>query len=378
MTTPGVTRPTDALGRRLDAIDHLVTIDLPRRGVINTIAPLARRQAGSATAGRAAQLLIERTEPHQVALIATGWLDRPHVSTAVAESDGPPGAAVLARTLHVGLGLVPFLLVEEELVDAMVEVVHAAGLRCLSPDEACRASTSTAPLHAAAVLALPKDPAAASAFAEHLLDRYAVGAFIAVEKGGANDRGRIHTSRGADTTTTTAKADQVLAACAARGIVTVGIGDGGNEIGMGTIADVLAPVLRFGTDCGCGCGGGVVPHQATDALVAAAVSNWGAYAVVAALAILLERADLLHTPDAEHAVLDACRRAGLIDGASGFTSASADGLDVRLHQRMVTLLQAVAGVGVDAGIWARPQPPQTHAASAGRPASAADDAQDLR
>lgn len=346
--------PPDTL-TRLSAIDRLMTIDLPRRGVIDTIAPLARARFGPATAGLAAALLRRRIRPGQVVLIATGWLDRPHVSTKVAESDGPPGAAVLARALHEGLGAIPFLLVEEEIVSAVTRVVHAAGLRCLSPDEALRAASSRSALHAAAVIPLPKDRDAAAGAAQELVDHYPVGAFVAIEKGGVNSRGRIHTSRGDDTTTTTSKADEVLTACAARGIPTIGIGDGGNEIGMGSVAEELAPVLRFGQDCGCGCGGGVVPANATDVLVAAAVSNWGAYGVVTALAMLLEQPALLHTPARELVVLEACRDAGLIDGASGFTSASADGMDANLHQRMVTLLCAVAGQGVDAGIWARPQ-----------------------
>lgn len=344
---------TDEVVARLAAIDRLVSIDLPRRGVIDTIAPLARAHFGRPLAGLAAELLVQRTRPGEIVLIATGWLDRPHVSTRIAESDGPPGAAALAKALHDGLGLIPFLLVEAELVETMTEIVHAAGLRCLSPDEAMEAHRSASALHAAAVIALPKDWVAAEEAAEVLLGRYPIGAFIAIEKGGMNEKGRIHTSRGADTTTSTSKADAVLAACTSKGIVTVGIGDGGNEIGMGTIRRELAPVLRFGQDCGCPCGGGVVPSNPTEALVPAAVSNWGAYAIVAALAILLDRRDLLHRPATETALLEACRRSGLIDGASGYTTASADGLDGKLHRRMVTLLQATAGEGVDARIWAQ-------------------------
>jgi D-glutamate cyclase len=339
-------------GARLAIIDRLVTIDFPRRGVIDTIARLTRARFDRPVAGMAAELLIDRTRPGQVVLIATGWLDRPHVSTQVAESDGPPGAAVLARALHDGLGLVPFLLVESELVDTMEQLIHTAGLRCLSPEEALLAAESPSALHAAAVVALPKNWKAAEETARQLVERHPVGAFIAIEKGGVNGVGRIHTSRGADTTDTTAKADPVLIECSRRGLPTVGIGDGGNEIGMGTIRTELAPVLRFGEDCGCPCEGGVTPAHETDVLVPATVSNWGGYAIVTALAILLERPDLLHSTAAETALLDACRRAGLIDGASGFVSASADGLDANLHRRMVTLLAAVAGEGVNAGIWA--------------------------
>ncbi len=318
---------------------------------MDTIYSLAREHHGAPLSSSAALLLRRSIRPGQVALIATGWLDRPHVSHQVAETDGPPGAAALARTLHLGLGAVPFLLVESELVPVMTSVVQAAGLRCLTPEQAIAASVSAANLHAAAVLPLPSDGTEADRFARWLCDTFDVGAFVAVEKGGMNSRGRIHTSRGADTTDVLAKADSVLTACRTRGIASVGIGDGGNELGMGTIASTLRPALRFGNDCGCGCGGGVVPAGHTDVLVAATVSNWGANAVCAALAAGLERPDLLHTQATEEAVLRAAAAGGLIDGVSGFVAPTADGLDLSVHLAVLALLRTAAGEGVDATAW---------------------------
>ena len=70
----------------------------------------------------------------------------------------------------------------------------------------------------------------------------------------------------------------------------------------------------------------MVPHQATDVVVAATVSNWGAYGIAAALAVLLQRPDVLHTPQMEEDILRACAREGLIDGVSGQVAPSADGL----------------------------------------------------
>lgn len=334
-----------------ETIDRLITIDLPRRGVIDTIYPLARAHHGAPLSSSAALLLHRSISPGQVVLIATGWLDRPHVSRLVAETDGPPGAATLARALHLGLGAVPFLLVETELVPAMTSVVQAAGLRCLTPKQAIAAKASTANLHAAAVLPLPSDTTQADQVAERLCDTFDVGAFVSVEKGGMNARGRIHTSRGADTTDVLAKADSLLAACHARGIASIGIGDGGNELGMGTIAPALRQALRFGSDCGCGCGGGVVPAGHTDVLVAATVSNWGANAVCAALAAGLERPELLHSQATEEAVLQAAAAGGLIDGVSGFVAPTADGLDLSVHLAILALLRTAAGEGVDTAAW---------------------------
>lgn len=334
-----------------EMIDRLISIDLPRRGVIELIHREAREHQGLPLAMAAAHLLANSVAPTQVVLIATGWLDRPNVSTSIAESDGPPGAAALGRALHAGLGVVPIFLVEEEITDAMTLTVQAAGLRCLSPAEAVTAAHSPAAIHAASVVALSADSSIAQRQAEELCTSFDVGAFISIEKGGQNEFGRIHTSRGHDTTQSLSKADAVLEVCQARGIPTVGIGDGGNEIGMGTIRDRLKGKLRFSDQCECGCGGGVVPLNHTDVLVATTVSNWGAYGIATALACLLGRPDVMHSPTMEEDLLRASAAAGFIDGVSGYVAPTADGLSLRTHISIVTLLRAIVGYGVDSAAW---------------------------
>ncbi|MEV5819705.1 glutamate cyclase domain-containing protein [Micromonospora haikouensis] len=349
MTTAAT--PQQAVWRKGDMIDRLVSLDFPRRGVIDLIYRAAREHHGAPLSTTAAHLLRQRLTPGRVALIATGWLDRPHVSRLVAENDGPPGAALLARALHAGLGAVPVILVEREIVDGTRLAVQAAGLRCLSPQEAVEAAASTARLHAAAVVAFPSDPAAAEQVATDLCDSLDVGAFVAIEKGGRNEQGRIHTSRGDDTTAPLAKVDALLDVCRARNIASVGVGDGGNEIGMGTIRDRLRPELRFGQRCRCECGGGVVPSNPTDVVVAATVSNWGAYGIAAALAVLLDRPEVMHTEELEEDVLRACALGGFIDGVTGYVGPTADGLPLRVHRAVVTMLRAVVGVGVNSAAW---------------------------
>ena len=346
---------TDAVApdlvRKGEMIDRLISIDFPRRGVIDLLHRAAREHHSLPPTMAAASLIHASVSPGQVVLIATGWLDRPHISRRIAESDGPPGAAVLARALHFGLGAVPVVLVEEEIVPAVRAAVQAAGLRCTTPEEAIEATSSPSAIHAAAVVGFPSDPDLAESVARQLCDRYDVAAFIAIEKGGRNAQGRIHTSRGHDTTDVLAKADTLVSACQKRSIPTIGIGDGGNEIGMGSVRDQLVGRLRFADSCLCGCGGGVVPDQVTDVVVAATVSNWGGYGIAAALALLLSRPDVLHTPQMEEDILRACAREGLIDGVSGRVAPGADGLDLSTHRALVTLLGAVTGIGVNAAAW---------------------------
>jgi D-glutamate cyclase len=343
--------PEDTLWQVADRIDRLLTVDLPHRQRIDIIYPHFRSHYGAPLSLLAAQRLQATVRPGDVVLIATGWLNRPHVSRGVAESDGPTGAAALARAIQVGLGAVPVLLVEEEVVPAMRAVMHAVGLKSLQLDEACASGDPDVLLHGAAVLPHPTDPAAASRLAERLLTNYPVGGFVAIEKGGMNAKGRVHMSQGRECTATVAPTHELIQGCKDRGAATIGIGDGGNEVGMGNAAGSLRAVLPFGQDCGCGCGGGVVPAAETDVVFPVTVSNWGGYGISAALAALLDRPDVLHDERAEHRMLQACSQWGLIDGVTGFTDPTSDGLDEAVHLAVITLLRALIGEGVDVAAW---------------------------
>jgi D-glutamate cyclase len=324
------------LGERLDA---LVTLDVPSRNVIHLLYPMARRKQGAPLCLAAAELLAARVRPGDVVMLATGWPDRPHITPAIAETDGPPGAAALARALHRGLGAVPVVLIEDHLVPAMARVVQAAGFRVLTPEEAIASHASHAPIHGAAVIGFPTDGDAAKERALELLSAYQPKAVITIEKGGMNDRGVIHTSRGAETTGPMAKIDHLMVAAAADGVATIGIGDGGNEIGMGVIRGDIEREIPYGASCLCGCGGGIAPATEVDVLIAAAISNWGAYGVAAALAALCHDTDVFHDRAVEHRMLTEAANASFIDGITGFVDPSADGVAAEEQAAFVTIMR---------------------------------------
>jgi hypothetical protein len=329
---------TDVVAALGERIDQLVSLDAPARGVISELYRWARAKSDGPLCLTAARLLRSRVAPGQPVFIATGWPDRPHISARIAETDGPPGAAALARAVHRGLGAVPIVLIEEELVPGMSRVVEAAGLRVLAPAEAIAAARSQAPIHAASVLASPKGKDEAAASARALVAEYAPAAVVAIEKGGMNEHGFIHTSRGDDTTDALAKADYLVREATARGIATIGIGDGGNEIGMGVIEEEIRAHVPFGASAKDPAKGGTAPHTRTDVLVAAAISNWGAYGVAACLAFLLGRPDVFHDAEVEARILRVAADASFIDGITGFVEPSADGLPLRAHEAFVTLV----------------------------------------
>ena len=124
---------------------------------------------------------------------------------------------------------------------------------------------------------------------------------------------------------------------ALRRAVTVGVGDGGNEIGMG---NVRARLVRQGPRMA-----RIASVIRVDHLVVAGTSNWGAYGIVAALGRLLSR-DLLHTAPLERRLVEGCVEAGACDGITRRRQATVDGLPLETHAAMVELLRAAAASGM--------------------------------
>jgi hypothetical protein len=336
----------DILREVSENIDRLITVDLPFRTVSGKLYANTRALYGDPLTLLAANSIRESLQEGGVVLIATGWPDRPHVSPDIAETDGPPGAALLGMALHRARNAIVMFLIEERLITPMEKVCASAGFKVVSPEELMTAAESRAPLHAASVLGFPTEITEAGEVSAKLLTTYPIRAAISIEKGGMNERGIIHTSRGDDTTWPMAKIDILIRKAKEKEILTIGIGDGGNEIGMGVIADELRRWLPYGRECRCPCGRGIVPTTKTDLLVPAAVSNWGAYGISAMLALLEENREVFHSSEIEHRVLHACVDAGLIDGGSGYVSGGVDSLPMSVHMSMVDLLGALVDKGI--------------------------------
>jgi hypothetical protein len=105
-------------------------------------------------------------------------------------------------------------------------------------------------------------------------------------------------------------------------LVTVGIGDGGNEIGMGKVPwEVIARNVP---------GGGLVACRVpVDHNIVCGVSNWGGYALAAGAWHVAGRAfdaDLF-SPEAEHDLWEkVLREEKLVDGMTGKPTLTVDGL----------------------------------------------------
>lgn len=234
-----------------------------------------------------------------VAALFTGFYI-PTATPATFETDGPLGAVILARALSALGG--EAVVIGEVPVERAVE----AGLR----------------------------EADASQSGEHFGHDWPV---IALERAGPAADGNCYTMRGHDIRP---QLSGVVHAWMDRDLLgrsSIGIGDGGNEIGMGKIPhETIVKNIPNGDLIHC--------RVPTDHLIVAGVSNWGAYALAAGLFVLLDRkppADLFD-PDRERAILEAMVRDGpLVDGVTGKQTATVDGLSWDEYSRPLIEIQRI-------------------------------------
>jgi hypothetical protein len=314
--------------RLAEALDALLLLQPPLSGTwdsrlsLDRLYRAARRAIGAPLATAAARALLSQIHPGSRVLLTTG-LVTPHVPKG--ETDGPPGTLALARALILGLRADVLVLTEPSVVPVLM-----AGAEALAASE----GDGTTWQGRLRMRDFPSDPVRAAGAARRLFLKRPPAAVISIEKLGPNGRGVVHTMRGEDVTASQARTDLLFPLAHRSGVLTVGIGDRGNEIGMGGL---LVPSPR----CACPCRGGIACAVRARMPVVAFTSNWGAHAVTAALAAFVGEARLLHRPQSEVRMLRAMVRAGVVDGATRERGPTVDGSGLPLQSALLGLFQAL-------------------------------------
>lgn len=296
-------------------IDRTVTISFRPKGLSRGIIPLLYAKARA-------------DEPISYA-IAKAILDRPGAKVGIltgaavpdflplGENDGPPGAMALAVTLHK-LGYAVTILTEDELRTIFGGLFELYGqsfpIQSLAKDD-------------------PEDHAQTAPDLDML---------ISIEKLGSNRKHVMHGATGTSRNGTRAHVDGLVRRLNETGKLTVGIGDGGNEIGFGKIFDAARNLVDHGSECKCPCGDGIVTVTATQILYPVAVSNWGAYAVAAALGALQGKPEIVHSPEAEIGMLQVATKLDCRDGATGVARDFVDGVPAETSAAIVQILKTLA------------------------------------
>jgi hypothetical protein len=293
----------------VDRIERLIQTDVGRN-----IGPLCDAASGGLWGAASA---LAAAKPCRVGLITGFYV--PTGSPPAAETDGPVGAALLARGLA------------------------AVGVPCrLATDEPCRGACAVA-LAAAGALDVPVDAVAIGAALTPLIESWRAAGIthaISIERCGRSADGAPRNMRGLDIGAHTAALDDLFTAGPWR---TIAVGDGGNEIGMGALARALiAQCIAHGETIAC-----VTPAQH---LIVAGVSHWGACALLGALAVLRTdwRSRLVDCLDEglERRVLEATLVNGpAVDGVSRRQTLTIDNLDLAAHNEKLRAIRALAEGG---------------------------------
>ena len=212
-------------------------------------------------------------------LIGTGF---PVVRTF--ETDGPVGAIALYQVFEK-MGATPLIVCGSPISRALASRYRVHEIRVGDHDER-------------------------ETEARQALEKYRPDAIVSIERPGQAADGGYYNMRGENISEFTACFDSFMNLCECP---TIAIGDGGNEIGMGKVAEALRTldIVPAVTDC--------------DELIVADVSNWGAYGIIAFLSRWHGRDYLAEFEPVD--ILRYISQLGSVDGVTRINQLTEDSLD---------------------------------------------------
>lgn len=299
-----------------DAIDKLQCTEMRRRGLPRghkwKLYELARAADSEALVLAAARKL--SGDAMHVGIL-TGAAVPEHMP--MGENDGPFGAVILARSL-IRMGHSVTIVTDPEPAPAIIGLLKYFELdvpvETFSLDDRSRQKVFAATLDA----------------------------LVVIERLGGNKNGNLHGIGGVSRDAFRVNFDDLVIEANRLEKITIGIGDGGNEIGFGKIYGQLVSTMpELHNTKKTPCGGGIFSVVPTGTLVIGSSSNLGAYGVCAALAMLNQNQDLCHTPEEEIALHYIGVGLGMSDGGTGAIIPDCDGIPAETNAAMVRMMQTM-------------------------------------
>jgi D-glutamate cyclase len=294
----------------------------PKRALIDQIEALIHEDVGrnvgalfAATRGnlaRAASALAADPAP-RIGLLTGFYVPLGHPPAA--ETDGPVGTALLAAGLD-RVGVACRVLTDAPCATGCAAALQGAGL------------TDT-PLDVVELGAPLSD--AIATWRDHRINWA-----LAIERCGRSADGAPRNMRGVDISPHTVPLDELFVSGPWD---TMAIGDGGNELGLGSLPrDLVSQNVANGDLIAC-----VTPAHH---LIMAGVSHWGCYALLAALAVLRRdwKDALLDclSPAFDGQILDAMIAHGpAVDGVSQLQAQTIDAIDMATHHQKMQAITAL-------------------------------------
>lgn len=233
-------------------------------------------------------------------VILTGFPVRLGLHNFTGETDGPLGAANLAFAFE-SIGVPVWLLTDEEAYWVVNAAVTRRGCKCRP-------------------LMLPKYEA--DEFIAAQLDAIHPSHVLTIERPGKARDGHYHNMRGGIIDAMFVDASSIIEAARERGITTISIGDGGNEIGMGALAETIEKYVPHGE--------AICAREVADIALISGVSNWWGWGVSALLSRMYG-INLLPSDDMERGMLHEMVLAGSVDGCTKKPEETVDNLPMEVH-----------------------------------------------
>uniref|UniRef100_A0A8C4XS24 D-glutamate cyclase, mitochondrial n=1 Tax=Falco tinnunculus TaxID=100819 RepID=A0A8C4XS24_FALTI len=241
--------------QKIRTLETLIGIDPGERG----IAPL-RRQDELLKAGLSLC--------HARAVLLTTGFPTHYTHQPPEENDGPPGTLAVAAMLQA---------LEKEV--AIVTDQRAVNLNKKIIDEAVQLGILKKPVPVLSYQREGADSALMFLCESGNPGRPRFDHLIAIERAGMAADGNYYNARKVNIKHLVDPIDDLfLAAQTIPGVTTTGVGDGGNELGMGKVKGAVKKYIKNGDVIAC--------DVEADFTIVAGVSNWGGYAIACALYIL--------------------------------------------------------------------------------------------
>ena len=319
-------------------IDHLMAIDTRGKGIVPALYQAAVDVVQAPLAMTAARRLREVVKRGDVVGLITGFPSRSFLGRGITETDGPVGAVYLARVLEEVLDAVPVIITDQELQRYCAKPSANAGLLVTTVAQALHAKRGNVNAAAVSFLDCPVDDAEALAVAQKFMHDLQPKALIAIEMPAIAADGYAHTAGGrAIVHDHLAKAHHFFHLAEALGVLRIGLGDGGNEMGMGNLRTAMARLSPVGET--------IAAMTESDVPVVGASSNWAAYAIGVCIEAMAGSTQVNRSIDLA-GIIRRCAEEGAIDGYSTRPEAKVDGTPISMNLALIEMMAWVVDVAV--------------------------------
>lgn len=284
-------------------IDSIMREDPGQRGLIPSLPANPVSELNEAMNG------IER------AVVLTGFPIRLE-NSYIGETDGPSGTANIAFALErLGVEVLP-------MTDEEGYAVFKAALKAIG----CKSEP----------VLIPQENT--EAFIKEQLDSFKPTHLFTLERPGKANDGHYHNMGGLVIDDMLADTTCIIDEAKKRGVKTISVGDGGNEIGMGSLRDAIEAKVPHGAE--------ICASECAEVAVVSGVSNWWGWGISAVLSVKNNQ-NLIISDELERAVLKAVVEAGSVDGCTKENVETVDRLSMDVH---LGILGKVRKAVSDAGI----------------------------